>query len=207
MEMEYNRVQRQQRRRFGVLFVGGVLLVGVFFLWGEPEEHKEAEAPDQTPPSHSVEAPIEPETHETVPVPAATSTPEAEPPTAQSDAASLPATEQTPSRPASPQVETPAAEKESIAAEREDEDVEQPREGTPSAPTPTGVISASRLNVRQRPSLAADRIATLLRGEQVTILDEEGNWYRIRAREEALEGWVAKRYVDTNTAQEALHSS
>jgi uncharacterized protein YgiM (DUF1202 family) len=69
------------------------------------------------------------------------------------------------------------------------------------------VIRASRLNVRQQPSVAADRINVLSRGEQVTILSEKDDWYRIQAQDGELEGWVAKRYVDTDTAHEVSHSS
>lgn len=207
MEMEYDRAQHQQRIRLGVLLIGGILLVGAFFFWGEPEEPKEETAPAQAPPSQSVEAPVQAETPKTVPAPPAPPTPAAEPPTVPPAATSLPGTAQTPSAPASPEAEILAEEGGGTAAEREDAESEQPKEEISSLPPPTGVIRASRLNVRRQPNLAAERIDMLSRGAQVTILDEEGSWYHIQAEGGALEGWVAKRYVDTATAQATSPSS
>ena len=44
-------------------------------------------------------------------------------------------------------------------------------------------------------------------GEQVTFLSEEDDWYRIQAQDGALEGWIAKPYVDIDTGQQTVSSS
>lgn len=195
--MEYDRVQRQQRKRFGFLLVLGGLAFGAFFIWyGQDSE----EAPTRPSPPSAVISPVEQDTQESVTAPVGVATPEAEHPTARPETSSLPQ--------AKPQADTPTEEREERGSSpAEPEDVQQTKDEALSSPAQTGVIRASRLNVRQQPSVAAERINVLSRGEQVTILSEKDDWYRIQAQDGELEGWVAKRYVDTDTAHEMSHSS
>lgn len=203
--MEYDRVQRQQRKRFGFLLVLGGLAFGAFFLWyGQDSE----EAPTRTAPPSAAISPGEQDTEGSVTAPVGVATPEAEPPTARPETSSLPGPEHDLPQQARPQADTPTEEREERGSSpAEPEDVQQTRDEALSSPAQTGVIRASRLNVRQQPSVAADRINVLSRGEQVTILSEKDDWYRIQAQDGELEGWVAKRYVDTDTAHEVSHSS
>jgi hypothetical protein len=57
----------------------------------------------------------------------------------------------------------------------------------------TGMVTASRLNVRPTPATTRPPTATLARGTKVVILERAAGWYRIEAG--ARRGWVASSYV------------
>ena len=54
-------------------------------------------------------------------------------------------------------------------------------------------VTASSLNVRAEPSTTAEKIGALRRGEEVDVLELQGDWSRIRKG--SLTGWVASRYL------------
>jgi len=64
--------------------------------------------------------------------------------------------------------------------------------------TPTGVITAGRLNVRSGPSVGFAILGTVSKGEVVDLLGRNPNtsWVMI-ATEDGLEGWVSSFYVES----------
>lgn len=61
-------------------------------------------------------------------------------------------------------------------------------------PGRTGMVTASRLNIRSSPSLGADRVAPpLASGTPVEILEESHGWYRVNVR---TSGWVKSDFVN-----------
>ncbi len=64
----------------------------------------------------------------------------------------------------------------------------------PAEPPRTGLVTAPQLNIRSGPGSEEPPVAKPLdRGARVSILEEQGGWYRVRAE---VEGWVSGRYVD-----------
>ena len=62
--------------------------------------------------------------------------------------------------------------------------------------TKTGWVTADSLNVRARPSLAAERVGKVTYGEQVTITDKQENWDQILMND-GKTGWVSSEYIST----------
>ena len=58
----------------------------------------------------------------------------------------------------------------------------------------TGVVTASSLNVRSTPSMVGPRIASLVRGTAVSIVNQHEGWYEIDL--DPGRGWIAAGYVD-----------
>ena len=55
-------------------------------------------------------------------------------------------------------------------------------------------VRARRLNIREAPDAAADRVAGYLRdGTVVSVLEARAGWCRVAVE---LEGWVATRYIE-----------
>ena len=55
------------------------------------------------------------------------------------------------------------------------------------------------LNVREQPSTDSRILATILSGEQILFLDQQGEWYLVRwpvEGEVVLEGWVWGQFVE-----------
>ena len=57
----------------------------------------------------------------------------------------------------------------------------------------TGVVTASKLNVRKGPSTKYSRIRILNKNKKITILGQSNNWYKVNLN--GKEGWVSKKYV------------
>ena len=57
----------------------------------------------------------------------------------------------------------------------------------------TGVVIASKLNVRKGPSIKYSKKGSLNKSKSVTILDESDGWYKINLN--GNKGWVSKKYV------------
>ncbi len=58
----------------------------------------------------------------------------------------------------------------------------------------TGRISASKLNIRDKPE--GDLVAKpLKRGSKVTIIDKNKDWYKVKTE---IEGWMSAKYIDTD---------
>ena len=58
----------------------------------------------------------------------------------------------------------------------------------------SGIITASKLNIRSKPSTSGDELGTLKSGDKVTILDTEGNWGKIEYKSGKY-GWISLKYV------------
>lgn len=56
-------------------------------------------------------------------------------------------------------------------------------------PNNIGTVKAMALNVRKGPGTSYDRVATVRLGEKVTILENQGEWLRIKS------GWVSADYI------------
>lgn len=70
---------------------------------------------------------------------------------------------------------------------------------SPSAPQ-MGVVTASSLNVRNAPSFNSGKVGSIPSGTKVTIIGENGDWYKIHYGKNRT-GWVSKRYVEVRSAQ------
>lgn len=57
----------------------------------------------------------------------------------------------------------------------------------------TGVVTASKLNVRKGPSTKYSTIGSLYKNKNVTILDESNGWYKVNLN--GKEGWASKKYI------------
>ncbi|MBN1424487.1 SH3 domain-containing protein [Candidatus Fermentibacteria bacterium] len=57
-----------------------------------------------------------------------------------------------------------------------------------------GVITGDGVSVRQGPAVAFERLGRLQAGDEVTILAEEGGWYRIEGEDER-PSWVFAKWV------------
>ncbi len=62
--------------------------------------------------------------------------------------------------------------------------------------TAQGWVTAIVLNIRQEPSLNAQVVGQLQRGDQVQILENEDNWYHIEAGR--VDGWVHQSFISTS---------
>ncbi|KAF0996586.1 N-acetylmuramoyl-L-alanine amidase [Geobacillus sp. TFV-3] len=71
-----------------------------------------------------------------------------------------------------------------------------------SVSQPEGVVDADSLNVRAAPSLHAERIGRLLRGDRVKIVETKQDWHKIIARS-GLAGWVAADYIGVESEKAA----
>ncbi|MCX8131746.1 MAG: SH3 domain-containing protein [Clostridia bacterium] len=63
----------------------------------------------------------------------------------------------------------------------------------------TGVVKAETLNVRSKADLSAGVVAKLKEGEKVSILDQSGEWYKIKTSDGEV-GWVYAEYISTKKA-------
>lgn len=76
--------------------------------------------------------------------------------------------------------------KDLLGADRDKEDAD----GVPD----TGRVSQDKLNIRAEPN--GKLVAMPLRkGAKVTILEQKGDWYKVKTE---IEGWVSAKFVDTN---------
>ena len=55
--------------------------------------------------------------------------------------------------------------------------------------------TASTLNMRKGPGTKYKKVAKLPRGTAFTVLDEDGNWYKIKVLRTGETGWVSKTYT------------
>ena len=198
--------RKQQRKRLGVFFVLFVFAFGTLFLWLN-REGEEAEtfvpAPTEEKPPAEQEATEELASEAVVP-----SVSDGATATGESPEEILPVAEKATQKEKEQTEEMAVSTAEGESVQQTSDEVPQ-QEAAPAA-TPhfeTGAVTASRLNVRREPSLTAERIHTLSRGEQVMIRGEEDEWYHIQTRDGSLEGWVAKRYVDILSGEEQARSS
>jgi uncharacterized protein YgiM (DUF1202 family) len=61
-----------------------------------------------------------------------------------------------------------------------------------------GKVTADRLNLRGSPSTTGDVVGSMARDDTVTIIEEQGEWYRLRL-ENGQTGWAAKKFVQVVT--------
>ncbi|HBT63178.1 MAG TPA: hydrolase [Ruminococcaceae bacterium] len=61
----------------------------------------------------------------------------------------------------------------------------------------SGVVTATKLNVRTGPSTTHSVMHVLWNGNQVPVIGESGNWYQIRLSD-GRTGWVSKTYLRVN---------
>lgn len=66
-----------------------------------------------------------------------------------------------------------------------------------AAPVSTGTVTASKLNVRSGPSTGYSVIHALWNGNQVKVIGNSGNWYKIQLSD-GRTGWVSRTYLKTN---------
>lgn len=60
----------------------------------------------------------------------------------------------------------------------------------------TGVVTATELFIRKSPSTDAEKLRTLEKGWKVTVLETDGDWYKVKYGE--VVGYSAKQYIDTS---------
>ncbi len=56
-------------------------------------------------------------------------------------------------------------------------------------------VTADRLNLRSAPSTSGDVVGSLVQGTELTILEEQGEWYNVRLAD-GQTGWVSAKYVE-----------
>lgn len=66
-------------------------------------------------------------------------------------------------------------------------------EQKPSAPPVHVRVTASKLNVRQRPALDAPVVASAKKGDELLVIGEQADWLQVRVAD--VVGWVAGRHV------------
>ena len=64
---------------------------------------------------------------------------------------------------------------------------------TENAPKVVILVDTKALNVRSKPSIKSDILGVLHEGEELTVLDKQGNWVKINFN--GAQGWVASRLL------------
>ena len=81
-----------------------------------------------------------------------------------------------------------------LQADRWEDGAEEPA----PASLPGGIVTATRLNIRENASRLADTVAPPLeKGTRVDILGESDGWYEVESR---TRGWVKKDYIETDNS-------
>lgn len=60
--------------------------------------------------------------------------------------------------------------------------------------TLTGHVHGGTLNIRKEPSISSDIVGELKDGTKVTLLEAEGEWYRVKA------GYVMGKWINIDRA-------
>lgn len=63
-----------------------------------------------------------------------------------------------------------------------------------------GTVTTETLNLRKEPSTSSAKLELLNEGDEVKIISEEGNWYKVQFKDK--EGYVSKDYVAIEDGQE-----
>ena len=69
----------------------------------------------------------------------------------------------------------------------------------------TGVVTASKLNIRKGPSTTYSRIGSIYKNKSVTILDESNGWYKVSFN--GKEGWASKKYIKVGGSSSSSNTS
>lgn len=69
----------------------------------------------------------------------------------------------------------------------------------------TGVVTASKLNVRKGPSTKYSTIGSLYKNKNVIILDESNGWYKVNLN--GKEGWSSKKYIKVSGNSSSSNTS
>lgn len=73
----------------------------------------------------------------------------------------------------------------------------QPQTGQPSSPSQTATVKTDGLNLRSEPNTTSAIQATLSAGSNLTVLEKQGDWYRINTAA-GKTGWVAGWHITVN---------
>lgn len=71
---------------------------------------------------------------------------------------------------------------------------------TNKAKASIGTVTTETLNLRKEPSTSSVKLELLNEGDEVKIISEEGNWYKVQYKDK--EGYVSKDYVAIEDGQE-----
>lgn len=69
----------------------------------------------------------------------------------------------------------------------------------------TATVTTETLNLRSEPSTSSQIVELLNSGEELTVISEESNWYKVKHGDK--EGYVSKDYVQLNESTEQVTSS
>lgn len=69
----------------------------------------------------------------------------------------------------------------------------------------TGIVTASKLNVRKGPSTKYSRVGSLYKNKSVTILGESNGWYKVKLN--GKEGWASKKYIKVSGNSSSSNTS
>ena len=69
----------------------------------------------------------------------------------------------------------------------------------------TGVVTASKLNVRKGPSTKYSTMGSLYKNKSVTILGESNGWYKVNLN--GKEGWASKQYIKVSGNSSSSNTS
>ena len=69
----------------------------------------------------------------------------------------------------------------------------------------TGVVTASKLNIRKGASTKYSTIGSVYKNKSVTILDESNGWYKVSFN--GKEGWASKKYIKVGGSSSSSNTS
>lgn len=73
-------------------------------------------------------------------------------------------------------------------------------------PDSNGVASKNTVNVREKASGSSDIKVKIIKGEQLQVLENDGNWYKVRL-DEGIEGWVNKEDIKASNLKAGMNAS
>ncbi len=85
----------------------------------------------------------------------------------------------------------------SSAKRRPAEPVAEEAAAPEPAPEVTAVVTARALNLRGGPGTNHPVTGKLAKGDRVRVLEEQGEWRRVRVGEAGAEGWASSAYLKT----------
>ena len=74
----------------------------------------------------------------------------------------------------------------------------EPEENNSSVDGKTGKVNVKNANVREKPTTSSEIIAGLKENDEVTIIDEDGEWYKIKTSK-IKEGYISKKLITIAT--------
>lgn len=88
---------------------------------------------------------------------------------------------------------------------KKDDETTENKDNNSETTTKTGYISEEYVNVRKGPSTGEKVIKVLMLNSEVTIIGEEGSWYKVKSGED--QGYISKEFVSDKKRETVSRSS